>query len=164
MNTLFSHLLVSTRALLVSAFGPWVEIQARGLALRACPQGRLWSDTPQGRPRHTLLAGGWARNTAASLQERHSGRLLPQTSDWTRRGEASLLHCLKAQLKNQKLYKALKLQVTGKCQTRRGSHCTEAPQVRRSSAERERSRARHSGCRRGASAVGTREGLCRGEG
>ena len=141
MNTLFSHLLVPTRALLVAAFGSWVEMQARGLALRACPQGRLWSDTLQGRPGHTLLAGGWARNTAAgtsgnSLQERHSGRLLPQTSDWTRRGEASLLHCLKAQLKNQKLYKALKLQVTGKYQTRRGSHCTEAPQVRRSSAER----------------------------
>lgn len=74
--------------------------------------------------------GGWARNTAAgtsgnSLQRRHSGWLLPRTSDWTR---------IEAQLKNQRLCKALTLQVTGEYQTRRGL-CTEAPQVPRSSAE-----------------------------
>lgn len=90
---------------------------ASGVTLRrAAPGTPSWRGAGPGTRQQVL--GGTGGN---SLQERHSGRLLSQTSDWTRRGEASLLHCLKAQLENQKLYKALKLQVTGKYQTRRVS-------------------------------------------
>lgn len=126
MNTLSSHLLVSTRALLVSAFGPWVEMQAQGLALRACPQGHLWSDTPQGRPWAHPPGGGLGRehsrfSAGTACKSATQGGFSLQTSGWTRRGEARLLHCLKAELKNQKLYRALKLQVTGSIQPDGGS-------------------------------------------
>lgn len=69
------------------------------------------------------------------------------------------MHCLKAQLRNQKgnLYKALKLQVTAKYPLKSRGFSRALPSG-------ERSRARHSGRGTGASAVGTREALCRGEG
>lgn len=73
-----------------------------------------------------------------------------QTSDWTRRGEASLLHCLKARLKNQKLYKALKLQVTGSIDPDGGLTALKPRRVSRALPSGERSWARHSGRGRGA--------------
>lgn len=89
--------------------GPW-----------SCPQGHLLSDIPPGPPRahppggelgqerQQQSSGGTGGN---SLHERHSRQLLPFRRQTALGGErSSLLHCLKAQLKNQKgnSYKALK--------------------------------------------------------
>lgn len=116
MNTIFLHLLVSTRALLVSGFGSWVEIQARGLA----PRGTSGVTFPQDRPRAHPPGGELGREHQQqssggtggdSLHECHSRQLLPFRRQTGLGGErSSLLHCLKAQLKNQKgnSYKALK--------------------------------------------------------